>query len=221
MNFILNSNIFKVIKKVKGGKMAASKKGEVKVSEYRLAKELITRGGDVIFSDKIDPMKEEIQHGTTTVFAHCLSVAKHSLLIATVLERRFRIKVDRDSLVRGALLHDYFLYDWHDPEVPGRKIHGFTHPGTAMRNAVRDFDISEREQDIIRKHMFPLTLVPPRHRESFIVCIADKWCAICETFKIDVSDYLIDRVNAEIELSLALKEDFLPKHGEEALTANA
>ncbi len=201
--------------------MAANKQGEVKVSEYRLAKELITRGGDVIFSDKINPMKEEIQHGTTTVFSHCLSVAKHSLLIAHALERKFKIKIDRDSLVRGALLHDYFLYDWHDPSVPGRRIHGFTHPGKAMRNAVRDFDISDKEQDIIAKHMFPLTIIPPRHRESFIVCVADKWCAICETFKIDVSDYLIERVNAEIEMSLALEGDILAMPGEEVLPVNA
>lgn len=201
--------------------MAANRQSEAKVSDYRLAKELITRGGDVIFSDKINPMKEEIQHGTTTVFSHCLSVAKHSLLIATALERRFKIKIDRDSLVRGALLHDYFLYDWHDPEVPGRRIHGFTHPGKAMRNAVRDFNISEKEQDIIAKHMFPLTIIPPRHRESFIVCVADKWCAICETFKLDVSDYLIERVNTEIEMSLALEGDILARPQEDVLPANA
>ena len=69
--------------------------------------------------------------------------------------------------------------------------------------------------------MFPLTIVPPRHRESFIVCVADKWCAICETFKIDVSDYLIERVNAEIEMSLALEGDILAMPKEEVIPANA
>lgn len=173
-------------------------------SEYRLAKEIITRGSDILYSESLEPMKTSIQHGTTSVFEHCLSVAKHSLLIATHLENRFGIKVDRDSLVRGALLHDYFLYDWHDKEVPGRRIHGFTHPRKAMENAVRDFEINSLEKDIIRKHMFPLTLIPPRHRESFIVCIADKWCALCETFKLDVSDYLVNKVNAESELILSM-----------------
>lgn len=46
----------------------------------------------------------------------------------------------------------------------------------------RDFDLSERECDIISKHMFPLTLVPPMHRESWIVSMADKYCALRETF---------------------------------------
>lgn len=61
-------------------------------------------------------------------------------------------------------------------------FHGFTHPKTALRNAERDFDLSERECDIISKHMFPLTLVPPMHRESWIVSMADKYCALRETF---------------------------------------
>ena len=146
-------------------------------------------------------MKNFTQHGTTTVFEHCVSVAKFSLLMAYYLERTLRIKVDRDSLVRAALLHDYFLYDWHDKTVPGHNIHGFTHPRTAMLNADRDFGLNEVEKDIISKHMFPLTFMPPRYRESVLVTLADKWCALCETFKVDVSSYIIYRVNARIDLA--------------------
>ncbi len=175
-----------------------------KITEYRLAKEIIEKGGDIILSEQMEPLKVYIQHGSTTVFEHSLSVAKHSLLIAHFIENRFGLKCDRKSLVRGALLHDYFLYDWHDKQVPGRRIHGFTHPGTARRNAVRDFEMNTKEQDIIAKHMFPLTIIPPRHRESCVVCIADKWCAICETFKMDISSYLVERVNKESELVLDL-----------------
>ena len=94
---------------------------------------------------------------------------------------RLNIRIHIRQMIRGALLHDYFLYDWHKQEVPHR-FHGFTHPKTALRNAERDFDLSERECDIISKHMFPLTLVPPMHRESWIVSMADKYCALRETF---------------------------------------
>ena len=114
-------------------------------------------------------MKNFTQHGTTTVFEHCVSVAKFSLLMAYYLERTMKIKVDRDSLVRAALLHDYFLYDWHDKTIPGHNIHGFTHPRTAMLNADRDFGLNAVEKDIISKHMFPLTFMPPRYRESVLV----------------------------------------------------
>ena len=68
-------------------------------------------------------------------------------------------------------------------------------------NADRDFGLNEIEKDIISKHMFPLTFMPPRYRESVLVTLADKWCAICETFKVDVSSYIIYRVNYRIALA--------------------
>ena len=171
------------------------------ITEYKLAKELFTRGRDILLDPKAQQMKNFTQHGTTTVFEHCVSVAKFSLLMAHYLEKKFRIKCDRDSLVRAALLHDYFLYDWHDKTIPGHNIHGFTHPRTACNNADRDFGLNEVEKDIISKHMFPLTFMPPRYRESILVTLADKWCAICETFKVDVSSYIIYRVNHRIALA--------------------
>ncbi len=39
------------------------------------------------------------------------------------------------------------------------------------------------------------------HREGFIVTIADKWCALAETFKVDISSYIIYRVNFNIALA--------------------
>lgn len=89
------------------------------------------------------------------------------------------IQVNMDALVIGALLHDYFLYDWHDGK--GRHFHGFTHPECAFRNAEMDYTLSPRVKNIIIRHMFPLTLVPPTCTEAWIVCIADKICAIEET----------------------------------------
>ena len=49
--------------------------------------------------------KEFVQHGTTSVYQHCVSVAYRSVIIAA----RYNINVDMRSMVRGALLHDYFL----------------------------------------------------------------------------------------------------------------
>ncbi len=188
-----------IISKHKGIKLALH--FAKRITEYKLAKELLTRGKDIILSPEAQVLKTFVQHGETTVFEHCLSVAKFSLLMAHFLERTLKIDIDKDSLVRGALLHDYFLYDWHDKTVPGRRVHGFTHPGTAMRNAERDFGLNDLERDIISKHMFPVTPFPPMHRESIIVNLADKWCALCEAFKIDVSSYIIYRVNFNIALA--------------------
>ncbi len=93
---------------------------------------------------------------------------------------RVGISVDRASLLRGALLHDYFLYDWHDPD-PSHRLHGFRHPFFALARAEEDFELTPRERNIIVRHMFPLVPVPPTCREAWIVCLADKWCALRET----------------------------------------
>lgn len=121
-----------------------------------------------------------IQHGDVTVYDHVVSVARASARMADALGR-VGIGVDRRSLLRGALLHDYFLYDWHDPE-PWHRLHGFRHPFFALARAEDDFDLTPRERNIIVRHMFPLVPVPPMYREAWIVCLADKWCALHETF---------------------------------------
>ena len=119
-----------------------------------------------------------VQHGNTSVMKHCISVAYVSLMIA----KKLHIKVDRKALVRGALLHDYFLYDWHESDASHR-LHGFRHPGTALKNATRDYALNQREKNTIARHMFPLTPIPPQCREAWLVCLADKWCAMEETLR--------------------------------------
>lgn len=121
--------------------------------------------------------KDFIQHGSVSVYAHCISVAAESLRLA----RALNLKVDTDALIRGALLHDYFLYDWHDNPDGRHNVHGFTHPYTALKNAREDFDLTRKECDIIVHHMFPLVPLPPHSKEAWLVCLADKICATKET----------------------------------------
>ena len=125
-------------------------------------------------------MGRYLQHGGTSCLLHSIAVAYYSLLLMRVLH----IPHDARSLARGALLHDYFLYDWHT-EHPVAGFHRITHPRTALRNARRAFPITPLEADIIRRHMFPLTLTPPRYRESAVVCLVDKACSLCETLRRD------------------------------------
>lgn len=148
-----------------------------------LYKEIKIYGLDIINSDNFIDTKKHIQHGTTTVYSHCINVAKYSMRIGDFLGR-MGVKHERRDLIRGALLHDYFLYDWHegDPEAQG-KLHGFYHPGKALRNAEKEYLLTKKEKDIISKHMWPLTLIPPMCTEAWIVTMADKWCSFLETIK--------------------------------------
>ena len=138
-------------------------------------------GRDIIYSPGMQLEKRFIQHGNVTCYDHSLSVAYMSIWLANKL----RINVDMSSLIRGALLHDYFLYDWHIPDKSHR-LHVFHHAKTALKNAKRDFTINEREENIIVTHMFPLNLRLPKYKESIIVSLADKICTICEVFNYNV-----------------------------------
>lgn len=126
---------------------------------------------------RVSTMDAFVQHGQTSTLGHTTSVAYHSLSIA----RALRLHCNEQALVRGALLHDYYLYDWHDHESAPDSWHGFTHPRHALRNAERDFpDLTSLERDIIAHHMFPLVPSPPRHREALLVSIVDKICTVVE-----------------------------------------
>ncbi len=126
----------------------------------------------------IQQMKSYTQHGHTSCLDHSLFVAYYSYYLA----RRLHLSTDYKSIIRGALLHDFFLYDWH--EKGDRKgLHGFTHPKAALANAEKYFLLNDKEKDIILKHMWPLTIKPPRYKETYIVCLADKCCSTMETLK--------------------------------------
>ena len=142
------------------------------------ARAIVKHGGDILSSPGMRVERGIPQHGATSVFAHSLNVA----LMALIFAKRFRLRVDERALVRGALLHDFFLYDWH--ERGHGMLHGVTHPRTALLNAQEVFILSEKEQDIIAKHMFPLDPRPPRYAESWLVTAADKFCAVFETFHV-------------------------------------
>ena len=144
-----------------------------------LHKQIREAADDILKSKNFRSTKQYIQHGNMTVNGHSINVAKCSL----ALSEKLHIPCKRNELIRGALLHDYFLYDWHKKEyIKPHNLHGFYHPGRALANASMEYPLTSREKDIIKKHMWPLTVVPPMCREAWIVTMADKWCSLLETF---------------------------------------
>lgn len=139
---------------------------------------------DVYHNTRLFQSRAFVQHGYTSVYRHSVAVAYCSCLLA----QWFGIRVDWRGMIRAALLHDYFLYDWHIPDATHR-WHGFFHPRCALRNALQDVALSPLEQEIILRHMFPLTPIPPLHREGWLVCLADKLCSLRETFRLPASAF--------------------------------
>ncbi|MCD7818166.1 MAG: HD domain-containing protein, partial [Lachnospiraceae bacterium] len=74
--------------------------------------------------------KTFLHHRETTVYDHSVHVAEVSLAMANSLLFSF----DMDSLIRGALLHDYFQYHRNE-SVKTYVTHGYRHPIIAAENA--------------------------------------------------------------------------------------
>lgn len=144
-------------------------------------------GADILCSKEHKECDKFIQHGNTTVRKHTTSVA----CMAVAIARKTHLKFDYQAMIRGALLHDYFLYDWHEPH---HGPHGYTHASLALRNAAQDFAISPIEADVIKKHMWPLNIKPPRYREAMIVTIADKICSAKEVFGKPIYDKKVEEI---------------------------
>lgn len=130
-------------------------------------------GKDILTSENFLRETAFRHHGAKSCFCHSVCVAYESVRLALKSKK----KIDMRSLVRGALLHDYYLYDWHENDK-NHKLHGYIHAKRALENAEKDFGLNDVERDIIFKHMFPLNIRFPRYRETYIVCMADKICSM-------------------------------------------
>lgn len=140
--------------------------------------EFYTLVQDLISNETVQKMKQYRQHYDTSTYEHCFYVAYLSYKICK------KLGLDYTSAARAGMLHDLFLYDWRN----SRKLlkldgfHAFVHPKIALENASKLFTLTKKEQDIIVKHMWPLTLRFPRYPESYIVTLVDKYSAIHESF---------------------------------------
>ena len=129
----------------------------------------------ILGNDKYIELKKYLAHGNTTIYEHCIRVAMLGLYFSKI----FNIKVDKKELIESSLLHDLYLYDWHNTKI---KLHGLVHPKIASQNAKKFFNISDRVCKNIESHMWPLTILSiPKRKEAILLCIADKVSAITET----------------------------------------
>ena len=117
---------------------------------YDLAK---CRLAEYLKDSAVCSMDEYVQHGTTGTLKHCISIVH----ISCAMAEKLHIRVNYENLIVGALLHDFYLYDWHTHQDEG-VLHGFAHPHIACRNAAMRFHVNAEVQHIITTHMWPLTL---------------------------------------------------------------
>lgn len=156
--------------------MIAKKEGTAPVAVPKDA-DYLAQVEDILAHPLVRSMEGYTQHGGTSCLRHSINVSYLSYLYCR--ERGW----DARAAARGGLLHDLFLYDWHfHARETGDHFHGYTHPRRALENAQRLFSLTGREKNIILRHMWPLTIVPPHCREAYAVVMFDKYCSLMETF---------------------------------------
>lgn len=128
---------------------------------------------ELITNDTVLKMKDFTQHLGTTRFDHCYSVAYYCYLICK------KLHLDYISATRAGMLHDLFLYDWRK-KISYFRYHAFHHSQIACKNATKLFDLNKKEQDMIIRHMWPVTIAFPTSIEGFILTFVDKFCASIE-----------------------------------------
>ena len=111
-----------------------------------------------------------IKHHNTTRLNHSLKVSYYSYKIAKSL------RLDYEDVARGGLLHDFYINEIRNCDKVKDKILLFStrHPNEALINASNNFELSEKEINIIKSHMFPVDYRIPKYAESWIVSLVDK-----------------------------------------------
>lgn len=119
-------------------------------------------------------------HDNRSVYGHSLLVSINSYYFAK------KVGLDYKAAAIGGLLHDFYYDDWQKSKkkYPLYKAHGFVHAKEALENSKKIFPelIDKKIENSIKRHMFPLTFIPPLYLESWIICFVDKMCSM-EIFK--------------------------------------
>ena len=114
---------------------------------------------------------KKVKHHGINRCEHSVRVAYYTYKITKILH------LDYKESTIAALLHDFFQEEVSDKNFVVRLR---KHPGIAVKNATQYFKLNEKQIDIIKTHMFPITFTPPKYMEGWIVDFVDDASAIFE-----------------------------------------
>lgn len=127
---------------------------------------------DILDNEEFKKLYLEPHHGISR-YEHVLRVSKLTFGFCKIF------KVKRISeITRAALLHDFYFDKDLEEYDAYEKLS--IHPYKALDNALKYYDLSDLEKDIIVKHMYPHTKKRPKYFGSYLVSICDKVAATYE-----------------------------------------
>lgn len=144
-------------------------------NEWRQDGEYVALVSDLLEQPAVQKLANYTQHHHSNRLQHSIAVSYDSYRLAK------RLNLDYQATARAGLLHDLFYYDWRTTKFD-LGTHAFIHPRVALRNAEKITSLSNKEKDIILKHMFGATVAVPRYWESLIVSLVDDYEAEQEFF---------------------------------------
>ena len=140
----------------------------------RTAEDYMSCVKDIIKNSKVQKLTDHYQHCNTSRLQHSINVSYYSFIICR------RMGWDKSAAARAGLLHDLYFYNWRNKNGFRKSSHASWHPRVAKDNARKICVLKPVEEDAILKHMWPMTIKPPRYKESYVVCMTDKVCALFE-----------------------------------------
>jgi uncharacterized protein len=121
---------------------------------------------DILTNEEFKKL-DKIEHHGTSRMEHSISVSYKAYTIAK------KINLNEVEVARAGLLHDFFLSE--ENRTRKEKIAStFTHPPKAVEHTKKYFTINEKEENIIKSHMFPFYKTIPKYKESWLVSMVDK-----------------------------------------------
>jgi len=149
---------------------------------------------DIAKNESVLALREHVQHIASSRYSHLMEVSYYTYKLCK------KLNLDYISAARAAMLHDFYFYNWRNKGVEGqKKFHLMRHPRIALTNAAELFELNDLEKDAILKHMWPVTIVPPKYAEGFIITFVDKFCAAREFFTQFKTKKKIKEVRSSIE----------------------
>lgn len=129
----------------------------------------------ILNNDEFSKLKD-IKHHEQTRLNHCLKVSYYAYIIAK------KLRLSYEEVARAGLLHDFYLGQVKEQKKIKDRLLLFTtkHPEQAVNNSLQYFDLTDKEMDIIRTHMFPIDIKIPKFAESWLVSFVDKAVSVKE-----------------------------------------
>lgn len=130
--------------------------------------------GDLLSNEDVVRMKTFHHHREITTHYHSLYVSFTVLRMCEFLKAK-----NERQIIRAALLHDFYLYEWYTEKHD--ELHIWYHPKESVKNIESHFGaMSPMQRNMVLSHMFPTCVELPKSAGAWLLTLADKYCATAD-----------------------------------------